>query len=109
MKILLDENLPTKLKFEFGEGFETFTVRDMDWLGKKNGELLGLAVFHGFNILVTLDKNLKFQQSIYKFELKFIILLSINNKHQTLQPFVEKIKILLHGGDIPKVSEITLE
>lgn len=108
MKILLDENLPTKLKFDLGEGFEIATVRGMGWLGKKNGELLELAVFHGFNIFLTLDKNLKFQQSIYKFDLKFIILLSVDNKHQTLQPFIEKVKVLLHSGDLPKVSEITV-
>lgn len=56
MKILLDENLPTKLKFDFGKGVEIFTVRDMNWLGKKNGELLSLAALHGFDILLTLDK-----------------------------------------------------
>lgn len=60
MKILLDEILPTKLKFGFDEDFEIFTVKDMDWLGKKNGELLSLAVFNGFNIFLTLEKNLKF-------------------------------------------------
>ena len=57
MKILLDENLPTKLKFDFGEDFEIFTVRDMDWLGKKNGELLGLAVFNDFNIFLTYTRT----------------------------------------------------
>lgn len=106
MKILLDENLPAKLKFDFGEGFETFTVKDMDWLGKKNGELLGLAVFHGFNVFITLDKNLKFQQSIHKFDLNFIILFSVDNKHQTLQPYIERVKFLLNSRNIPKVSEI---
>ncbi|MCW3091263.1 MAG: hypothetical protein JWP81_2332 [Ferruginibacter sp.] len=78
----------------------------MNWLGKKNGELPGLAVFHGFSILLTLDKNLKFQQSIHRFDLKFIILFSVDNKHQTLQPYIEKVKILLNSGDIPKISEI---
>lgn len=109
MKILLDENLPTKLKFDFGEDFEIFTVRDMDWLGKKNGELLGLAVFNDFNIFLTLYKNLKFQQSIHKFDLKFIILISVDNKHQTLQPYTEKVKLLLNSGNIPKISEITID
>ena len=109
MKILLDENLPTKVKYDFGEDFEIFTVRDMKWLGKKNGELLGLAVFNAFDIFLTLDKNLKFQQSIHKFDLKFIILLAIDNKHQTIQPYVDKVKILLNSGDIPKISEITLD
>lgn len=41
MKTLLDENLPKKVKYDFGEGYEMKTVRDMGWLGKKNGELLG--------------------------------------------------------------------
>ena len=107
MKILLDENLPTKLKFDFGEGIEIFTVKDMGWLGKKNGELLGLAELNGFNLFVTIDKNLKHQQSIYKFNLKFIILLAVDNKHQTLQPYINRVKSLLTGGDIPKVSEIS--
>jgi len=73
MKILLDENLPTKLKYDFGESFEILTVKDMGWLGKKNGELLGLATFNDFDIFLTLDKNLKHQQSIHKFQLKFIV------------------------------------
>ena len=60
-------------------------------------------------IVVSIDKNLKFQQSIHKFDLKFIILLAIDNKHQTLQPYVDKVKVLLNSGDIPKISEITLD
>ena len=55
MKILLDENLPTKLKYDFGENFEIHTVKDMGWLAKKNAELLGLATFSGFDIFLTLD------------------------------------------------------
>ena len=109
MKILLDENLPTKLKYEFGENFQISTVKDMGWLGKKNGELLGLAAFNEFDIFLTLDRNLKHQQSINKFDLKFIILLAVDNKHQTLQPYIDKVKILLRGDAIPKVSEISLK
>ena len=44
MKILLDENLPRQLKADFGPDYDLKTVRDMGWLGKKNGELLGLIV-----------------------------------------------------------------
>ena len=109
MKILLDENLPTKLKYDFGENHEVFAVRDMGWLGKKNGELLGLAAFHQFDILLTLDKNLKHQQSIHKFDLKFIVLLSLDSKHQTLQPFMVKVKSVLNSGNIAKVTEISLD
>lgn len=108
MKILPDENLPTKLKYDFGENFEIKTSKDMGWLGKKNGDLLGLAAINDFDIFLTLDKNLKHQQSINRFDLKFIILLSVDNKHQTLQPYISKVKALLNSGPIPKISEISL-
>lgn len=107
MKILLDENIPAKVKYDFGESFEVKTVRDMKWLGKKNGELLGLAAFNGFDVFITLDKNLKNQQNLDKVSLKFIILLAVNNKHQTIQPFVEKIKAILNSEAIPKLTELS--
>ncbi|MDQ6755786.1 MAG: hypothetical protein M3004_02515 [Bacteroidota bacterium] len=101
MKILLDENLPAKLKYDFGESFEIRTVKDMGWLGKKNGELLGLASFNGFDFFITLDKNLKHQQNLNKIDLKFILILATDNKPQTIKPFVEKIKNLLSKGNLP--------
>ncbi len=61
MKILLDENLPRKLKGEFDVTHHVFTVANMGWQAKKNGELLGLMVVHDFGALVTMDKNLQYQ------------------------------------------------
>lgn len=82
----------------------------MQWLGKKNGELLGLAAFIGFDIFVTLDKNLKNQQNLDKVSLKFIVLLSKNNKPETIQPFVEKIKnLLINGSNLPKLIQLSLD
>ncbi len=108
MKILLDENIPTKVRYDFGKGFEVRTVRDMGWLGKKNGELLGLAAFNGFNTFNTLDKNLKKQQNLNKVDMKFIVLLAPNNKHQTLQSYIDKVKILFNNSEIPKFLEVSL-
>jgi predicted nuclease of predicted toxin-antitoxin system len=109
MKILLDENMPAKVKYDFGEGHEVKTVRDMGWLGKKNGELLGLAALNGFEA-ITLDQNLKNQQNLGRVDLKFIVLLASNNKHQTLQPYIEKVKMLFQDiGDIPQLLEISLD
>ena len=110
MKILLDENMPTKVKYDFGEGYDVSTIKDMGWLGKKNGELLGLAAFNGFDIFITLDKNLKNQQNLNKVDIKFIVLQAKDNKHQTLQPYVDKIKILLQDkNELPKVSIVSLD
>ena len=106
MKILLDENLPTKVRYDFGEGIEVRTVKEMGWVGKKNGELLGLATMNGFDIFLTMDKNLKYQQNLNRVDLKFVLLLAPNNKHQTLQPYIDKVKILLNNTEIPKFLEI---
>jgi len=45
MKILLDENLPRKLKTDFGPGFEVKNVRDMQWLGKEEWRANGFTCF----------------------------------------------------------------
>jgi hypothetical protein len=107
MRILLDENMPAKVDYDFGDGHEVRSVKDMKWLGKKNGELLGLAAFNGFDVFIPLDKNLKNQQNLNKVELKLIVLLTRNNKPETIQPFVEKIKIVLKAGNMPKLTELT--
>ena len=107
MRILLDENVPAKVNYNFGDEHDVHTVKDMNWLGKKNGELLGLAAFNGFDVFITLDKNLKNQQNLDKLGLKFIVLLLKNNKPETIQPFVEKIQALLNDSDLPKLTELT--
>ena len=107
MKILLDENLPKKLKADFGPGFDVKTVRDMGWLGKKNGELLGLVVFNGFDFFVTIDKNLRHQQNLDRVDLIIFLLLAINNRRETLQALVEKIKDKIKEGNLQKITEVS--
>lgn len=110
MKILLDENMPGKVQYDFGEMHEVEAVRDMGWLGKKNGELLGLAAFNGFELLITLDRNLQYQQNLDKVSLKFLVLLAANNKPETIKPFVGKIRTLLEDKQVlPKLSTISPE
>ena len=53
MKILLDESLPRKLKAFFGTDHEVYSVRDLGWLGQKNGALLKLMQEESFDIFVT--------------------------------------------------------
>lgn len=107
MKILLDENLPKQLKADFGPGYDVKTVRDMGWLGKKNGELLGLIVFNGFDFFVTIDQNLRYQQNLDRIELKIFLLLAINNRRETLQALVKKIKDKIKEGNLQKLNEVS--
>lgn len=95
MKILLDENLPRKLKLEFSDEHQIFTVREKGWNGKKNGELLGLMTLDGFDAFITIDKNLRHQQNISRFPIQLFILDAPNNKIETLLPYIENLKTSL--------------
>ena len=57
MKILLDECVTKHLKLYLAD-FDVYTVREMQWSGIKNGKLMSLCVEHGFDVLLTIDKNL---------------------------------------------------
>ena len=94
MKLLLDENLPIKLKKIFKRNHLVLTVRDLGWSGKKNGELLQLMSSSGFDALMTIDKNIRYQQDLDQFEIKVVILNAEDNKLSTLGPFVKKFELL---------------
>jgi predicted nuclease of predicted toxin-antitoxin system len=91
MKLLLDENLPKKLKNDFPE-HEVCTVRERGWSGKTNGELLRLMLAEKFNALLTFDKNLQHQQNFKKYTITVFILSASDNTYTTLQKLVPKIK-----------------
>jgi hypothetical protein len=98
MKLLLDENLPRKLKYLFPPEHSISTVQENGWSSKKNGELLGLMTLNGFDGLITLDKNLRFQQNIARFPLKIFVLEAPGNKIEILSPYIERLCLLLTGG-----------
>ena len=92
MKLLLDENLPKRLKRDFAE-YEIFTVRDKGWSSKKNGELLELMLAEDFNVLITFDQNLEHQQNFEKYPITVFVLIAENNTYQILSELVPNMKM----------------
>jgi len=86
MKILIDENLPRKLAGHL-EGHECRTVVACGWSGKKNGELLALAD-PLFDVLLTLDKNLPYEQNPSSGRIALLIIRARSNRIQDLLPFI---------------------
>ena len=70
MKILLDECTPHVLK-RLLTGFEIKTVQDQGWSGITNGALLQLAEGQ-FDVLITSDQNLKYQQNLARRQLAVV-------------------------------------
>ena len=93
MKVLLDECLPKKLKFEINAEFVR-TVPEAGWASKQNGELLRLAEL-SFDVLVTNDQNMEHQQTISRFDLAFIVLVAPTNDIVDLLPLMPKVNIIL--------------
>ena len=100
MRLLLDENLPKRLKPDFPE-HEIFTVRDMQWDGIKNGLLLQLLIENSFNALFTYDKNLQYQQNFLKFTVTVFVLMAKINQYSELTKLTPKIKEYLNSGQMP--------
>ena len=64
MRVLIDECTPKALKRVLADhGHECRTVQEAGWAGKKNGELLSVAE-NAFDVLVTVDTNLRYQQNL---------------------------------------------
>ena len=106
MKILLDESLPRKLRFEFGSEHEVWTVRDKGWLSKKNGELLKLMTEDNFDTFVTVDRNLRYQQNIAGLSITIFILIAKDNRLQTLRLLIPKIFNRISEDNLEKIIEI---
>lgn len=58
MRLLLDENLPKRLKQDLTE-HEVYTAADKGWTGVSNGQLLKLLIENKYDALLTFDKNLQ--------------------------------------------------
>lgn len=100
MKILLDENVHNKLKFRF-PNHDVMTVWDMDWSGKRNGELMKLMVEFRFDLLITLDKGFEHQQNFKEYPIPVLILKVKRSDYEFLLPLVDSIRAIL-TNDLPK-------
>ena len=105
MRILLDENLPKRLKADLPE-HEVFTVRDKNWNGIKNGELLQLMIAEKFDVLFTFDRNLEYQQNFIKFSIPGFVLNAPDNSYITLRKLVPRVKEHLSKDLNPGIVEI---
>jgi hypothetical protein len=73
MKVLLDECVPRKLKNSL-VGHECQTVPEVGMAGRKNGELLALAREAGFEVFVTVDRGIEYEQSLASQDIAVVVL-----------------------------------
>lgn len=107
MKVLIDECID----WRFGRlivGHEVRTARQMGWSAVKNGELLALAA-GAFDVFVTVDRNLSFQQDLPAFELAVVVLRARSNRLTDLEALVVDLLTaipLAQAGAVTYVGEL---
>jgi hypothetical protein len=91
-RVLLDECVPTRLGNDL-IGHDVETVASMGWVGIKNGQLLQQAAKE-FDCLLTVDRNLQFQQS-HALPIAVLVIAAPDNKLATLRSLVPDILVAL--------------
>lgn len=99
MKVLFDECVPIMLRKLLPE-HEIVTVTEQGWAGIKNGKLLVLAATT-FDVFITADKNLSFQQNLADLPISVIVLHSKSNKVKYLTSLMPIVATLL-SQQLPK-------
>ncbi len=106
MRILLDECVPRRLLRELA-GHDVQTVPELGWSGKKNGALLALMVDQDFEVLMTVDQNLRHQQNLRVVGVAVIVLVAASNRLADLMPLMPSAHLALSSISPGDVVEIT--
>ena len=90
MKVLLDENLPHGLRAALA-GHDVFTVQYLGWSGMRNGVLLAQAATAGFDVMVTMDNGVAYQQNLATLPVAVVVLTAASNDMADLRPLVPRL------------------
>ena len=106
MKLLLDECVTRHLKRDL-VGHEVHTVEEAGFKGLENGDLLK-AASGVYEVLITVDQNLPYQQNIAGLTIAILILAARRNSYVRLKPLVPKALSALESikaGDVIRIEE----
>ena len=106
MKLLLDECVTRHLKRELA-GHEVHTVEDAGFKGLENGDLLK-AASGVYEVLITVDRNLPYQQNIAALNIAILILAAKRNSYVRLKPLIVRALRALETiktGDVVRIEE----
>ena len=93
MRVLLDECLPRRLARELS-GHEVATVPQAGWAGLRNGQLLSV-IGNDWDVFVTIDGGLEWQQSLRGRPFAVVVLSSVSNRIEDLRPLLPELARVL--------------
>jgi len=88
----------------YAESFPVLTVSEAGWAGLSNGVLLQRAA-DAFDVFVTVDRNLTFQQNLSMLRIAVVVLVAVSNEFEVpLMPEVLTLLPTLRGGRVVRVG-----
>lgn len=107
MRILLDECIDRRFAAEL-LGHYVKTVPQAGWAGVKNGELMRLAE-QEFDVFVTVDRNLSYQQNLPRYGLAVTVLRSVSNRLADLAPFSQMMLEAVETAEAGSATVLSLD
>ena len=108
MKILLDHCVPRPLRREF-PNHEVRTTREMGWEDLSNGKLLTKAHENDFEIFLTVDQNLRYQQNLEQHPIAIVVLVANGITVDDLKPLVPRVEKILTETQPSKIYEVSAD
>ena len=105
MRVLLDACVDEQLG-ELIVGHEVIHARQLGWESLTNGNLIRSAEADGFEVLVTVDKNMRYQQNLSNLQLSIITLMTLRISIGHLTLLVPKILEVLEDLPLGTVIEL---
>ncbi len=105
MRILFDHNVPRQLRNHLS-GHEIDTAGDRGWAGLGNGALLDRAEEAGYEVVITADKNMQYQQNMGRWDLVLIVLGA--NRWPLIEPRIEDVRAALGGIQPGELREVPI-
>jgi len=95
VKVLFDQGTPVPLR-RYLRPHEVTTVYELGWSTLQNGSLISQAEAAGFDVLITTDKNWKYQQNLSERSLAVVVLLSTS--WPKIQAKVSEVVVAIDGA-----------
>jgi hypothetical protein len=103
MLILFDNGTPAPLRYAL-KGHVVVEASERGWDRFLNGELIAAAEAAGFDLLLTTDKNIRYQQNLEGRKMAFVVL--GNQQWPTLRRHVEKVVAAVNAATPGSYTEV---
>lgn len=107
MRLLLDESVPRAFGFAI-TGHFVRTAQTAGFAGLLNGELLAAMKAGNFDVLVTFDQNLPYQQNMV-LPVAVVVLIAPNNRVETAMQFVPRLLAALESLKTGQLVKLKLD